>query len=299
MCKFTTSNHSSQKRLNYVELVEDSISQNDFNNLIKNFQELFSPMVKKLTGKDLKIINGWSVFKFDEGGFNPNMDYNSNKSPEIFMPGGFAKRTSSSITLELVMCHELGHIIGGAPLDIIENEYGEFKISSEGQADYWSGSCLRKLWANRDLSSIISSFPDKEFLSFHQDQCSKVYVDNDQGTNICIVTALAGFDFIDIARKVTEQFISYEKSISHNLVEEERYTEEEFDSLRKDLMVDFFNRDSNVVESSIVGAGTYPSTQCRFDSIISGALCKKHLNNGNCEQTDLQTALRPQCWFSR
>lgn len=51
-----------------------------------------------------------------------------------------------------MLCHELGHHLGGAPFkpDISW-------MSTEGQADYFSGStCLKKIWRDEDNFKIVS-----------------------------------------------------------------------------------------------------------------------------------------------
>merc|ERR1719433_1078923 len=61
---------------------------------------------------------------------------------EVFMLGGLARH--AAITKDgfaLVVCHEIGHLIGGAPLIPGRPE----PIANEGQADYWGATkCLKR-----------------------------------------------------------------------------------------------------------------------------------------------------------
>lgn len=48
----------------------------------------------------------------------------------------------------IVLCHEVGHLIGGAPFVKTNPNDGD-DISAEGQADYFAAAkCLRRLWIN-------------------------------------------------------------------------------------------------------------------------------------------------------
>lgn len=50
--------------------------------------------------------------------------------------------------LKFLVCHELGHFLGGAPFKKAElgSQYEKLNISTEGQSDYWAGKyCLKQV----------------------------------------------------------------------------------------------------------------------------------------------------------
>lgn len=61
---------------------------------------------------------------------------------EIHLYGGFARISNASVdSLALIICHELGHLYGGAPYS---NQ--DLQLTVEGMADYWATNvCLPKV----------------------------------------------------------------------------------------------------------------------------------------------------------
>lgn len=71
----------------------------------------------------------------------------------IMLWGGLVRSTEMTIeALELILCHEYGHALGGAPLQ------SDQWSSTEGQSDWWAArACLPKLYQTRGLSTIASA----------------------------------------------------------------------------------------------------------------------------------------------
>jgi len=77
-------------------------------------------------------------------------DYNSDwaqafarrwETDHILVYGGAASLGGDTEdTFALLLCHETGHLYGGAPWSDEHNE-----LSLEGQADYWSASCFKRI----------------------------------------------------------------------------------------------------------------------------------------------------------
>ena len=69
---------------------------------------------------------------------------------EVHMYGGLARHQAVTADgFALVVCHELGHHLGGAPQKV--DWFGRLRwASNEGQADYWgTAKCFRKLLEER------------------------------------------------------------------------------------------------------------------------------------------------------
>ncbi len=155
-----------------------------------------------------------------------------------------------------MLCHEVGHLLGGKPYS--ENTLkpslqwvSNTPSSSEGQSDYFSSfSCMKKVFAKYSRSSDTSFGVSPKMRDLCLRQYSKVL---DQ--NICQRSIKAGFDLM-----------SYISAI---------YT-------RFGETADFMKLDMDATEGRGLSIGRmYPNLQCRFDSIVAGAL------NRN----------QPDCWF--
>lgn len=173
--------------------------------------------------------------------------------------------------LRMVLCHELGHLFGGAPRRNIPPEWdgpvatdGQSFHSAEGQSDYYASVvCFRRLVRMRPnmQTSIKRAGPRLTA------RCDQAWTDAKERA-LCLRTALAGQDFLNL---VFEFPISTE------------------------------NTDSSI--SPVLIRDTYPSRQCRLDTIINGALCSETfssaLNFSQMEKNDcsFQEAKRPLCWY--
>jgi hypothetical protein len=64
--------------------------------------------------------------------------------------------------LATIVCHELGHILGDVPHSLIEKVAGpdsDLRVSVEGEADYFSGKCMRELYSTTTtLEYLTDSF---------------------------------------------------------------------------------------------------------------------------------------------
>ncbi len=115
----------------------NSLTEKKFREVLTDFQKTFSPEVKKKHKADLLVYGQWasdSINAYAERDMNAWI---------ITLYGGMARHKRLTLDgLKLILCHELGHHLGGAP------KKGTNKWSSaEGQADYFSTmKCLRKWW---------------------------------------------------------------------------------------------------------------------------------------------------------
>jgi hypothetical protein len=187
------------------------------------------------------------------------------------MFGGLARHEAiTEDGFALVVCHEIGHHIGGAP-----KKGGWFGgwATNEGQADYFATlKCLRKTFRAENNTAIVAALNVPATVS---KTCSSEFSDaTDQ--LICQRGAMAGMS-----------------------------TAKLFQALRKQPAApEFATPDTKVVSKT---NHNHPDTQCRLDTYYSGAVCninemvdvdQKDEAVGVCyRESGDTTGVRPLCWF--
>lgn len=241
-----------------------TIDEIEFNAVIDKVTAIYEPVVSQMGG-ELNVERNW-----DDGTVNA---YASRRGGtwNIHMFGGLARHeTITSDGFALVVCHELGHHIGGAP-----KKGGWFGTwaTNEGQADYFSTlKCLRKVFRGEDNATIVSKMDVPKVVV---KTCEEQWSDENERL-ICQRGAMAGLSVSKL-----------------------------FQNLRNaDEAPDFNRPDSNVVSRT---DHNHPAYQCRLDTYYQGALC--HVSDtldvdqddatvGVCNRADsVETGTRPLCWF--
>lgn len=156
-----------------------------------------------------------------------------------------------------VACHELGHILGGAP-KIKINEF--LWSSSEGQSDFFASAiCMKgflKLKHQQKRLTVPDDIPEIVYTL-----CRTTY-EKEEDFLICLNTQKATKAF----SLVLEHLSQYTKTL--------------------DVTVP----SPHVVKETI--HNSYPEQQCRIDTIFQGSLCQeKHY------PCDNMTGSRPLCWY--
>ena len=240
------------------------ITEEQFNNVIDSVEAVYSPIVAQEGGK-LIISRGWTDATVNA------YAQRSGSNWMVSMFGGLARH--ETITPEgfaLVVCHEVGHHIGGAPKKV--GYYSNSWASNEGQADYFATlKCLRRVWINDNNAEIISQMEVPAALSA---ACNKQWSNADDRA-LCIRGGMAG----DSVAKL-------------------------FAALRNQEPSKFETPDTRVVS---VTNDNHPATQCRLDTYFQGALCEVSFNDnvnqseevaGTCHGSlGHNIGLRPTCWF--
>ncbi len=239
------------------------ITEAQFNAVIDKFEPIYAPVVSRIGGK-LKINRKWS-----DGTVNANATQFFG-SWTVNMYGGLARH--EKITADgfaLVLCHELGHHLGGAP------KVGNFLMtwaSNEGQADYFATlKCLRTGWLNDNNEAIVSKMTVPEHLA---NNCARAHADKADRA-LCIRGGMAGASVAGL-----------------------------FAAMRNKPEAQFHTPDATVVTKT---NDAHPAHQCRLDTYFQGALCEKsHTEDvsqkeevqGTCHGSTGHTiGLRPNCWF--
>jgi len=239
------------------------LSEAQFNQVIDRLETIFVPLASNMGGK-LKIARKW-----DDGTVNANAT-RLFSTWNVNMYGGLARH--STITEDgfaLVLCHEIGHHMGGAPK--VKN-FMTMWASNEGQSDYFATlKCLRRLYLNDDNQKIVKALNAPETLV---SSCAKAWPNKDDQA-ICIRSGMAGASVAGL-----------------------------FAALRNQPEAKFETPDTNVVAKT---DDAHPAHQCRLDTYFQGALCEISFNEDVSQKDEVkgtchrkighETGLRPTCWF--
>lgn len=195
---------------------------------------------------------------------------------EVNMFGGLARHeTITPDGFALVVCHELGHHLAGAPRKL--NWMGELRwASNEGQADYWATTkCLRKVIEKETLTKNF--LEKKAYDQEAYEACREAHGTDKNEVALCTRLSMAG------------------KSLA-NL----------FRSLRSMTTPVAFNTpDPTEVTKTF---HSHPQPQCRLDTYFQASLCTiSHTTDvdydnpfvGVCNRRDgYEAGIRPLCWWN-
>lgn len=238
------------------------MTEERFNELIGKVETIYSPIIKEL-GATLKMNNNWKSSTVNASA------QQIGKTWHVNMYGGLARhQLATEDGFMMVVCHELGHHIGGAPRYNRNTNWA----SNEGQADYFAGlKCMRRVLENDDNIAYVANMQvDEEATRL----CKQVYAaENDIA--LCQRVAMAG------------------KSLGSLL-----------GSLGGNSNVNFDTPDKKIVTRT---NDAHPAGQCRLDTYFQGALCDKSIYEdvsktdaipGTCIKRDGYTVgTRPLCWY--
>jgi hypothetical protein len=239
------------------------LTEAQFNAVIDKIEPTYTKLAAEMGGK-LKIARKWT-----DGTVNANAS-RSGSTWNVNMYGGLARHeTITEDGFALVLCHEIGHHMGGAP------KYTGFMntwASNEGQSDYFAVlKCLRKTFLNDDNGAVVATLNAPETLVAG---CAKAHPNKDE-KNLCIRTGMAG---MSVARL--------------------------FAALRSKPDPKFDTPDTAVVTTT---NHAHPAYQCRLDTYFQGSICEADFREdvsqkdevtGTCHSANGHTTgLRPNCWF--
>lgn len=244
----------------------EGLSESQYENTIKKVEKIYAPIAKE-HGAILKIDRKWEDGTVNAGTYRDERD----KHWHINLYGGLARHTyMTEDGFALVICHEIGHHIGGAPKKIIRNK--PFWASTEGQSDYWATlKCLRRVFQYDDNTSVIRRYDVPDYVS---KECESSFRSK-KDSSICVRIAMAG------------------KAISKVSAEARVAPYPAFDTPDPSTVPEVFDK--------------HPVPQCRLDSYFQGAICPKNFKEsvsqkdevkGTCHpEIGYQAGTRPLCWF--
>lgn len=240
-----------------------AVSEQDFNTVTRILYKIYAPKIQE-KGKVKLVMNAvWS---------DDTVNAYATREVEtwsVHVAGGIARaKGMTKDSLALIVCHELGHHLGGAPRTFLYDGWP----SAEGQADYWATSkCLKNYYAElaHEEVAIDQNIPEKVI-----SDCTAVYK-NLYEMKICIRSMLASLNFSHFLNALPD--------------------------VRVPVSIDA--KDPRVVKGT--NTNDYPRPQCRFDTLYSGSLCNIGSNVatsdtddkiGHCNDTN-KPGTRPRCWY--
>lgn len=249
------------------ESFQGGLSEDQFNKVIDQYFALYAPRISELGG-ELKVSRGWKNSKVNASAQRFGSTY------QVNMYGGLARHPEiTEDGFALVLCHEIGHHIGGAPK--IGGLRGMIMkwASNEGQSDYFASlKCLREGMKGQDNQAHIAKLSIPAVV---KTQCDNVYPNSDDSA-LCQRISMAG------------------SSVS-NL----------FAAMRKKEMAKFETPSKEVARKT---DDNHPHYQCRLDTYFQGALCDRPLDEalsqedavvGTCDIANGdKIGLRPVCWYN-
>ncbi len=243
-----------------------NMTEEVFNSVIARIEKIYSPIIKS-RGKVLNISGNW-----DDGTVNAYASQ-SGRTWSINLFGGLARHQETTPdSFAMVVCHEMGHHIGGLPKKT--SWFGPMWASSEGQADYYSSAkCVKRYFAEDNNVAIVA---EMKIDPIADAKCNQVFSGPEE-VAMCKRAAMAGLGL----GKLFEDLLDLAAPI-------------------------LFSTPDNTVVTQTNTAG-YPGIQCRFDTYFAGALCDQDFSvdpdddsvNGSFCATSENYILgvRPTCWY--
>jgi hypothetical protein len=240
------------------------ITEQQFNEVIDRLEVIYGPEIQKMGGS-LIVNRKWS---------DPTVNASAQRMGNrwiVNMYGGLARHPLVTMDgFATVMCHEIGHHIGGAPK--VTGWWGNDWATNEGGSDYWASlKCLRRYFEGDDNQGMI------ELLDVHpivKTRCEAEHSSSDNRAK-CMRAAAA-------AMSVT--------SLLSTLGKEKELPK--FDA-----------PDTKVVTRT---NDNHPAAQCRLDTYFAGATCyvnemipvsQTNYREGSCVSPQNSVGIRPLCWF--
>lgn len=242
------------------EKMVSTVTKEAFNKIMDDVGAIYAPIVKA-KGGNLVFQRNW-----DDGTVNA---YASRQGTtwQVAMFGGLARYKDMTVDgFTYVVCHELGHHLGGAP-KYVRNPWA----SVEGQSDYYGGlKCMKRLWANDNNVAIVDNMQVDAVV---EKACEKQFANSNEAA-LCKRLAMAG------------------KTLGQTLAD-----------LGQEKAVDFATP-STVVVTKLMES--HPPAQCRMDTYFAAALCDKDPTDdfsdtdrlvGACNAGTETIGFRPRCWY--
>lgn len=238
------------------------ITQKQFNQVMDRVEKLYGPEIKARGGR-LVLKRLWD---------NPTVNASAQRSGSDYvlnMYGGLARHeTITQDGMALVVCHEMGHHIGGAP----KYDGGSDWASNEGQSDYFANlKCLRRMFADEGMAFTGPKGEDPG----PKAACEKSF-SSASDRAMCVRGSMAGMSVTSLFRVLRGQTV----------------------------LPRFDTPDQAVVAETQDG---HPDTQCRLDTYYAGSVCARKVGDqvdetdvtkGTCTPAGGQAAgFRPLCWY--
>lgn len=250
-----------------MSLTADGISEKEYEDVLVRAEKVFTPIIAQHGGR-LVVERDWQ-----DSEFNAYATQQGN-SWIVHFYGGLARAKGMSVEgFTVVVCHELGHHIGGAPK--VKSFYpGQSWASNEGQSDYYATlRCLKQMWTANENAEFVKN---QKIDDLAKKGCEAAH-NNVEDQNYCMRATSGALALTDAFNIVTKSKIP--------------------------LSLD--TPDQKVVKRM---DDSHPESQCRLDTYYQGALCTADVNIaldnkdprvGTCaSENGAKNGTRPLCWYA-
>jgi len=254
------------KKTSFAKSVfSNEITEFKVNQMASRFIKLWSSDIESIFKKKLIINIDWSNDRV-----NAHATRDKKRNLIINLLGGMVRHPEmTEDALLFILCHELGHHLGGAPKKFRGTSSKRSWSSIEGQADYFAASkCLPKVFANKDETKILERVENFRELDLESSPCK---------SEQCQRVILAGLAIGKVFATLRDGW-SPPSLVNPSSIEVLKTNQK------------------------------HPEPQCRLDTIISGVLCHrttkfKEFDNldpkkGACNRPNFNEEARPKCWFN-
>lgn len=188
------------------------------------------------------------------------------KKWSLKLTGGLARDPKmSEAGFALIVCHEIGHFIGGAPYKR-DFPSGHLWSSTEGQADFFAAT---KCFKNYLKETTVLPLSQHTKLDYAQKICET----NSSNPGLCERVISAGHDLASYF---------YQRRLDNDW------------PLGPELNADFSD-----LKAVFMTKNGHPTPKCRLKTYVAGALCEKTGKNQYCTREDSPARKsRPRCWFA-
>ncbi len=245
--------------------MSNDMTSREFKKLINEVTDVYNKYFPSLKKGRLIVKKKW---------FSSEVNAYAEKKGDryyITMHGGLARHpVITKDAFQLVVCHELGHHLGGLPRVLIAKK--GWKVSVEGQSDYFATTkCLKEIYKGQDNKNIVAQLDVPTIVT---KRCLEVYTDENE-IALCQRVAMAGLSLANLFNYNKPENISFD-------------TPDPKISWRTQTL--------------------HPKAQCRLDTYFQGSLCKndrllmpsfESFDIGYCTRSKLDDiGMRPLCWYA-
>lgn len=240
----------------------NAMTEERFNEIADRVEIFYSPVVK--TKKSVLVFNkNWA-----DNTVNASAIRFGGTAWFVNLYGGLARHPLvTDDGFMLVICHEMGHHLGGAPT---VGGINGFWAAVEGQADYFATmKCMKSILKNDDNISIAEKMEIDPFLK-------KTCAEKNYNQNEIAMCERIGMASMSVGRLLS--------------------------SLKDNAIIHFETPDKSIVTKT---DKAHPKAQCRLDTYLAGILCNntEEMNRkdplaGACLKRDgYSEGIRPLCWY--
>ncbi len=260
---FSCDEHSKSVEEKFINNGDVSgVTKEEFHEAIDKVIDIYRPIIED-TGNTLIVKKDWNNLKDSSYTKREGLDQ---KQWLISIHGRDARfKNSSKDAVSYVVCHELGHHFGGAPLKKTFGSDDSWAVS-EGQSDYWAmNKCLRRVFKKDNNREFVKKL---NVTSEVREKCKVFTVTEERAICQRMMVAIEQTYFV-------QEFSALLFSRDHTEVEQ-TYTEHPNAQCRVETLV----------------AGTLCGIDLYYKNDNNSEL------NGNCNPFNgPAVGQRPSCWF--